>query len=152
MLGVEENDEIIVGTSIYNDAEYETSSSDVFAITTGDVYIGIRPLEPTRLGHGPDVRVWQDGQELIVSVFNYEGPPKGFWEYRSLGGPFFRGNVKNGAVLRVADCGDYASLREFQAAFAETPLSDSLDGSLRTITFGDGEDTVKLTYDLRELR
>ncbi len=89
---------------------------------------------------------------MIVSVFNYEGPPKGFWEYRSLGGPFFKGNVKNGVVLRLADRSDNSSLAEFKASLTETPLTDTADGSLRTITFGDGEDTVKLTYDLRELR
>ena len=152
LLGVDVGDEVLVGDTLYTDGVLDVAALQVVAIATGDVYIGIRPLEPTRLGHGPDVRVWQDGQELIVSVFNYEGPPKGFWEYRSLGGPFFKGNVKNGVVLRVADCGDYASLAEFKASLAETPLTDTVDGSLRTITFGlDGEE-LTLAYDLKGLR
>ena len=98
------------------------------------------------------MRVWRDGQELIVSVFNYDGPPKGFWEYRSLGGPFFKGNVKNGVVLRLADRGDNSSLADFNASFADTPLTDAVDGSLRTIAFGLDGEALTLAYDLTELR
>jgi hypothetical protein len=152
LLGVDASDEVLVGDTMYTDGDLDVAARQVVAIATGDVYIGIRPLEPTRLGHGPDVRVWQDGQELIVSVFNYEGPPKGFWEYRSLGGPFFKGNVKNGLVLRVADRSDNSSLADFKASFAETPLTDTVDGSLRTVTFGLDREALTLSYDLEDLR
>ena len=137
---------------MYTDGDLDVAAQQVVAIATGDVYIGIRTLAPTRLGHGPDVRVWHDGQELIVSVFNYEGPPKGFWEYRSLGGPFLKGNVKNGVVLRLADRSNNSSLAEFKASLTETALTDTVDGSLRTITLGSGKEALALTYDLKELR
>ncbi len=152
LLGVDVGDDVLVGDVRYTDGVLDVAAQQVVAIATGDVYIGIRPLEPTRLGHGPDVRVWQDGQELIVSVFNYEGPPKGFWEYRSLGGPFYKGNVKNGVVLRVADRSDSSSLAGFKASLAETPLTDTVDGSLRTVTFGLDREAITLAYDLKELR
>ncbi len=51
---------------------------------------------------GPSVVVWRDGQEFVISIVNYEGPAKVFWEYRSLAGPFYKGNVRNGFALWVA--------------------------------------------------
>jgi len=143
--------EVIAGDSRYADGEVELPASEVVAIVAGDVYIGVRPLAPTRLGHGPDVRLWQDGQEQIVSIYNYDGPPRQFWEYRSLAGPFYKGNVRNGAVLRVADRAGHDSLEAFRDAFAAEPLVDTTEGSQRTISFGAGPDAVSLSYDLREL-
>ncbi|MEX0682250.1 MAG: hypothetical protein WD904_06175 [Dehalococcoidia bacterium] len=122
-------------------------------IADGEVYIGIISLEPTRIGHTPPVVLWRDGDEPVLSIVNYEGPPKQFWEYRSLAGPFWKGNVRNGFALWIAPRTDFASVEAFTQALAETLLADSMEGTVRTITFGDGDDAVAtLTYDLREMR
>jgi hypothetical protein len=121
-------------------------------ITDGDVCIGIIPLEPARLGHTPPVVLWRDGDESVISIVNYEGPPKQFWEYRSLAGPFWKGNVRNGFALWIADRDEYATTEAFAAALAAMPLSDVTTGTSRRISFGPGEVAATVTYDLRELR
>lgn len=118
-----------------------------FAIADGDVCIGIVPLVPENLGHSESVVLWRDADETVISLVNFEGPAKVFWEYRSLVGPFWRGNVRNGFALWIAPRGEFASAEGFRAALAAVSLSDELDGRRRRITFGD----VELEYDLREM-
>jgi len=110
------------------------------------------PLEPARLGHGPPVVVWRDGAELVISIVNYEGPAKVFWEYRSLAGPFFKSNVRNGFALWVAPRSEFPSHEAFQQALASVPLVDESAGSVRRLEFGDVSGLVALEYDLMELR
>jgi hypothetical protein len=116
-------------------------------VTDGDVYLGIVPLQPDNLGHSPPITTWRDGDETVVSITNYEGPAKAFWEYRSLAGPFWEGNVRNGFALWIAPRGEFATAVDFRSALAATPLSDETSGSARTIRFGD----VTLEYDLRDM-
>jgi hypothetical protein len=94
------------------------------------------------------VYLWEDADEVVLSLVNYEGPAKVFWEYRSLAGPFWKGNVRNGFALWVAPLWEFGSIAEFGRTLAEVPLSDEVDGSWRRIVFGD----VRLEYDLREMR
>ncbi|MEX0785019.1 MAG: hypothetical protein WD939_00125 [Dehalococcoidia bacterium] len=147
MLGIDDDSQVVVGEQPYEGGELALEAVELIGIASGEVYIGIVPLAPTKLGHGPPLVVWQDGQELIVSLYNYRGPAKQFWEYRSLAGPFFKDNVRNGFALRVAPRSAHESLAGFLAALRKTPLSDELRGSKRAVTFGG----VSLQYDLREL-
>ena len=121
-------------------------------VADGEAYIGIFPLETTILGGGPPVAVWRDGSELVVSIVNYEGPPKVFWEYRSLAGPFYKGNVRNGFALWVAPRSQYASRELFAEALAALPLSDETSGTRRRVELGEEPERLALEYDLMDLR
>jgi hypothetical protein len=127
--------------------EVACAPGEPIVVEDGDAFIGIMALNPDNLGHSPPVTAWRDGDESVISILNYEGPPKVFWEYRSLSGPFWKGNVRNGFALWVVSRAEFASVAAFQAALAATPLSDTTIGSLRRITFGE----VVLEYDLREM-
>jgi hypothetical protein len=123
-------------------------------VADGDVYVGVRPLEPSRLGREAPLVLERGPQgELWLSVFNYRGPAKRFWDYASLRGAFWRGNLRAGFVLEVAERGAYRSpaalfdhLRRavIRDAVAATPASPAL----RTVTFTSGTDTLQLQYDL----
>jgi hypothetical protein len=113
-----------------------------FWFVSGDVFVGIVPLMPDNPWHSEPVIVWRDADETVISIVNYEGPPKVFWEYRSLGGPFWKRNVRNGFAIWMAEAEDRCAAR-----FAEMKLTDEMDGSRRRITFGH----VALEYDLREM-
>jgi hypothetical protein len=126
------------------DGEIEYQEGAV-VFTDGEVYVGIVPLKPDNLGHSADVTVWRDGDETVISIINYEGPAKVFWEYRSLGGPFWKGNVRNGFVLWIASRGEFESESAFLSALQAIALSDEVEGTSRTIRFGD----VTLEYDVR---
>jgi hypothetical protein len=91
------------------------------------------------------------GQELVLSVYNYRGPSKIFWEHRSLSGPFYRGNVSNGFVVAV-ESKDAMTAEEFTRTLQSASVDDRLDGSSRRITFDSAHGKLALEYDLRELR
>ena len=118
-----------------------------FVVADGDSYIGIAPLAPEKLGHSEPIVLWQDADETVISLVNYEGQAKVFREYRSLAGPFWKGNVRNGFALWIAARAEFASAEAFRGALAELLLTDEVDGSRRRIAFGD----VELEYDLREM-
>jgi hypothetical protein len=141
---------VLVGEGLDFD-EVAASEPSPIVVETGDFLIGIVPLDPSRLGHIEPVYTWRDGQEVVVSIINYEGPPKQFWEYRSLSGPFFKGNVRNGFCLRIAERSEFASAEEFRDELAANPPTDDMDGSLRRITWGAGDDGLTLEYDLRTM-
>ena len=147
MLGPGTQTEIVVAGRRFEGERLEIDAGEPIAIADGDVYIGIIPLEPTRLGHEPPVAVWRDRQETVVSVFNYRGPAKQFWEYRTLTGPFFKGNVRNGIAVHVASRSVHEDIGAFVQALRAIPLSDEQHGTARSLRFGAAE----LEYDLRDL-
>lgn len=116
-----------------------TRPGEALMIADSGVFITIVPLAPTQLGHTPPIVVWRDADELVLSIVNYEGPPKQFWEYRSLSGPFWKGNVANVFALWIATEDDLAE---------GMAVDEQTDGTLRRITHND----VTLEYDLRDLR
>jgi hypothetical protein len=152
LIGVRDGGGILVDGRSYEGGSIKMEPAEVVTIADGDVYVGIVPLDPSRLSRGPAVVVWEEGQELVISIVNYEGPPKVFWEYRSLAGPFFKGNVKNGFVVWVASRGDFDTAEAFRAALREVPLSDEMTASVRRIEWGTGSERLMLEYDLKELR
>jgi hypothetical protein len=152
MLGPLDGGEIRVGERSYAGGALEAECDETIVVADGEVCIGIVLPAPTSLGHGPPVVVWRDGAELVVSIVNYEGPAKAFWEYRSLAGPFCKGNVRNGFALWVAPRSEFTSLEVFQQALRSVPLVDESVGSVRRLEFGKGSYLVALEYDLMELR
>jgi len=96
--------------------------------------------------------VWRDGHEVVISTLNYEGPPKVFWEYRSLTGPFFKRNLRNGFLLWVAPRGDFSAPAAFTSALRSEPLRDETEGTVRRIEWGEEPGNLVLEYDLGELR
>ncbi|HEX5479972.1 MAG TPA: hypothetical protein VFY79_09655 [Dehalococcoidia bacterium] len=147
LLGPGPKTEILAGGRRFDGERTEAQAGEPIVIADGDVYIGIIPLEPTRLGHEPPVAVWREGQETVVSVFNYRGPAKQFWEYRTLSGPFFNGNVRNGIALHVAARSAHVDIDAFAQALRAIPLADDQRGSARSLRFG----AATLDYDLRDL-
>ncbi|HUF53067.1 MAG TPA: hypothetical protein VMR52_04750 [Dehalococcoidia bacterium] len=136
-----------IGAGAWLGDRTDLAAGDRMIVADGDVYIGIVPLVPTYLGHTPPMTLWRDGDETVLSIVNYEGPPKQFWEYRSLTGPFWKGNVRNGFALWIAPRSEFASADEFRTALTKAPLLDETVDGLRTITFGD----LRLEYDLRAM-
>jgi hypothetical protein len=142
---------IFTGDGPWDGSPQNMEPGETLVIDDGDAWIGVLPLAPENLGHTPPLTLWQDGDETVLSLVNYEGPPKQFWEYRSLGGPFWKGNVRNAFALWIAPYQDFSSREAFAAALAAAPPADETAGSRRTITFGAGPETVRLEYDLRDM-
>jgi hypothetical protein len=152
VMGAADGGEVLVGERGYRDGTVEAECDDRIVVSDGESHIGVVPLEATRLGQGPSVVVYRDGQELVISIANYQGPAKVFWEYRSLAGPFYTGNVRNGFALWVAPRSQFESPAAFAAALAALPVRDAISGSMRRIELGEGPERLVLEYDLMELR
>src|SRR5262249_38302025 len=117
-------------------------------VADGAVYVGVRPLEPSRLGREAPVLLERgpDG-ELWLTAYNYRGPAKRFWDYASLRGAFWRGNLRAGYVLEAALRHEYPSAAAFLAHLRTTAVEDTTAATsaspvVRTVTYRSGGETL----------
>jgi hypothetical protein len=125
-------------------------AGDWVIVADGAVYVGLRPLEPSRLGRAAALHLERGPQgELWLTIDNYRGAPKRFWDYASLGGAFWRGNLRAGYIVEVAERTAFASAAAFLAHLRQATVEDSLDAErVRTVTYRSGGDEVQVRYDL----
>jgi hypothetical protein len=125
---------------------------DAVVIAEGSVYIAIVPLEPTDMGSGAPVELRLEEGQLVLDIHNYRGPAKNFWEYASLGGAFYHGNVRNAFALEVAERTDFADVDAFRQHIAAARLADSVDeGYVREIVYASEGGSVAMRYSLWDL-
>ena len=112
------------------------SLGDWLIVEDGGVYVGVYPLEPSCLGREAPIRLERGPLgELWLAIYNYRGSPKRFWDYASLGGAFWQGNLRAGYIVEVAERDEFSSAREFLAHLAAARIDDRLDDNLlRTVT------------------
>ena len=129
-------------------------AGDWLIVEDGDVYIGVQPLEQSCLGReAPILLECGPLDELWLVIYNYRGAKKRFWEYASLGGAFWRGNLRAGFVVEVAERSAYASAARFFAHLRQSAVSDTTDRDfVRTVSYQSGDDSLSLRYDLWNTR
>jgi hypothetical protein len=121
-------------------------------IDTGDVYIALIPLRQTDMGSDAPIQLDVRDGMLRLDIYNYRGPAKTFWEHRSQAGPFFQGNVRNAAVIEVAERTDYPSPESFREHVTAATIDDTTSPSKeRTITHTCACGSTTLRYDLRHM-
>ncbi|MBV7334098.1 hypothetical protein KFU94_38865 [Chloroflexi bacterium TSY] len=123
---------------------------DWLIVEDGGVYIGVRPLEPSVLSHRTPIKLERGPLgELWLAIYNYQGAAIRFWEYASLKGAFWRGNLRAGFVVEVAERHEYASAAEFLVHLRQAHIVDGLDEDrIRTVTYKSGGEALTLRYDL----
>jgi hypothetical protein len=123
---------------------------DWVIVEDSSVYVGLRPLEPSCLGREtPMMLEWGPLGELWVTAYNYRGVPKRFWDYGSLGGAYWRGNLRAGFVVEVAERAEYGSAAAFLVHLQQAEIEDTVDDRhVRTVTYRSGGDELSLDYDL----
>ena len=132
--------------------EYAESlqAEDWIIVEDGAVYVAIRPLEPTCLSRETPIH-FERGPlgELFLSIYNYRGVEKRFWDYASLGGAYWGGNLRAGFIIEVAERIEYVSAADFLHHLRQTLIEDVEDGEhIRTVTYQSGDDELALSYDL----
>ncbi len=126
---------------------------DVLLIADGTTYVALRPLEPSNLGNDAPILLYERAGELVLSIYNYyQGEPKRFWEYASLDGPFYHGNIRAGFIIEVGDQAEYGDVEAFHAHVMRGVIADRIEGSRRTVRYASGADLLELTVDLRANR
>ena len=130
------------------------SPGDWVIVADGDVYIGLYPLEPSCLGREAPILL-ENGPlgELWLTIYNYRGKAKRFWDYASLRGAFWRGNLRAGFIVEVAERGEYPSASGFLDHLRQATVQDTVDEAhIRTVTYASGADELTLRYDLWNTR
>jgi hypothetical protein len=119
-------------------------------VEDGAVFIGVRPLDISRLGAGFGATLERGPLgELWLSLSNYRGAPKRFWEYASLGGAFWRGNLKAGFIIEVAEESEYQFATDFLAFLQKAHITDRVDeNALRTVSYESGGEHLRVDFDL----
>lgn len=116
-------------------------------VRDGPVWVGVRMLEHSFLGGERRPVVLERGPEgeLWLTAHNYRGAAKRFWDYASLRGAFWRGNLRAGLVIEVAPVADFASPEAFVSHVRSLPLTDEVDAErIRRVRFGG----LAIEYDL----
>lgn len=153
MLGVSPEDEVWVEDRRIDGWPARVEPGQRVVIAFGDVYIALIPLAQTDMGSDAPIELHLAGGTLTLDIYNYRGPAKTFWEYRSQGGPFFKGNVRNAFAIETADRGDFASIDFFRAHIAASTMTDVTDDEhRRTISYTSDGGSVALTYSLWDMR
>ena len=76
--------------------------------------------------------------ELWLTIYNYRGGPSGSGII-ALGGAFWRGNLRAGFIVEVAERSDYASAADFLADLRRAVIEDNVDDAfIRTVVYRRG--------------
>jgi hypothetical protein len=124
----------------------------------GTVYVGVRPLQASCLGREAPLLLERGPYgELWLTIYNYRGRAKRFWDYASLRGAFWRGNLHAGYVMEVADRQTYPTAAAFLAHLGRATIEDATvstpaSPAERTVHYHSDGDTLELRYDLWHTR
>ncbi len=153
MFGVDAAAAVYAGDRRITDLLTAIAPGEPIVIETAGAYIAITPLEPTDMGSNAPIELKMMDGVLTLDIYNYRGPAKQFWDYRSLGGPFSKGNVRNAFVLEVAESGDFADLDAFRQHIASATIADSTgNDAVREIAYASAGGSVALRYSLRDMQ
>ena len=152
MLGVA-RDDVWIGEQKVEAWPVRIEPGQRIVVALGAVYVAIVPLKPTDMGSDATIEMSADAIGVTLDLFNYRGPAKNFWEYRSGGaGPFFKSHVRNAFVLEVGDPTNFAGLDAFRAHVAGARIKDITDAHRRRdIEYQCGCGDVALAYNLRDM-
>ncbi|MCC7208127.1 MAG: hypothetical protein IT323_12535 [Anaerolineae bacterium] len=126
------------------------SADDWLIVEDGGVYVGVRALQPSVLRRDAPIQLERGPLgELWLAIYNYRGAAIRFWEYASLKGAFWRGNLRAGFVVEVAERREHPSAAAFLAHLRGAHIADTVDAAcVRTVSYTNGGDSLALRYDL----
>jgi hypothetical protein len=153
LLGVGERTEIWCGDAPVTAFPAVVRPLAPVVIAEGAVYIAVTPLAQIDMGSDAPIELNLRNGVLTLDIYNYRGPAKTFWEYASLGGAFFKGNVRNAFIIEVAERAEHADLAAFRARVATARVTDTVDeASEREITYASEGVELVMRYSLRDMR
>ncbi len=119
-------------------------------VGSGEAYTALRPLTVTKLSRQAPVRLIEREGDLVLEIYNYQGPDKRFWELRSPGF-FFQGRPICAFLLETAARSDYANGGAFAKTIASGDLEETLDPAFTDATDGERHYTVVYARDGEQL-
>ncbi len=111
-------------------------------IRDGDVFIGIRPLEPTEFGIRRPLRIRRFNGFLIISIFNLDSSSPRELSDEELD------HCKNGFIMEISSASEYPDLNQFRNHFENGKANGELDGDIRTIDYKTDSQTMMMKYNM----
>lgn len=149
VLGYQGLDEVWVNGERVEKLPRELKPLDALLIADADTFIAVRPLEPSNLGRSAPIILQARDEDLVLSIYNYyQGEEKRFWEYASLSGAFYKGNIRAGFIIEVGDREKFGDFAAFRAHIARSFITDQTEGHVRWVGYASGGDLMKIGVDL----
>lgn len=137
-------DEIWVGERRVEVLPAEVPPGEVVVIGSGKVFFALLPLTRTDLGRDAPMRLVERAGELVLEIYNYLGPEKGFWEM-GWPGAFYKGKPQCGIYLEVAERSVYPDGCAFGQVVASGSLVDATAAPFTYAAEGERLWTVEYT-------
>lgn len=119
-------DEIWVGSQRVETLPHTVAPDRVIVIGSGGAYIAVRPLELTPLGKHTPIQLVERNGDLVLEMYNYQGPEKRFWEL-NWPGAFYQGKPIAAFYLEMADRSGYDSGAIFGGVVNDGKFVEHLD-------------------------
>ncbi len=119
-------DAIWVGPKRVTSLPAVVAPGEVIVVCSGDACIAIRPLTITAMGKASPVQLVERDGDLVLEMYNYQGPEKRFWEM-NWPGAFYKGKPIVAFYLEMAARNAFRDGAAFGAAVARGTIAEHLD-------------------------
>lgn len=145
-----EVDEIWVGSQKVESLPYTVNPNRVIVIGSGTTYFAVSPLEITPLGKTTPMQLVERDGDLVLELFNYQGPEKRFWEL-NWPGAFYKGRPIVAFYLEMAVRTDYGNGALFGSLVHDGKTIEHLDAPYTYPAEGERRYIVTYARDGQEL-
>jgi len=101
---------------------------ELILVDEGSVFVAIHPLIGRHGKRKQAIKIHEQGEWLVVSLYNYEGPSLQFTQHEIA-------KLGNGFVFEVRDATDYGSFADFQAEMKQARIIDQLYSGRRRVHY-----------------
>jgi len=119
-------DEIWVGEQRIESLPADVPPGEVVVVGSGNTLFALLPLTRTDMGRDAPIRLVERAGDLVLEIYNYLGPEKGFWEM-GWPGAFYKGKPQCGVYLEVAERAVYPDGCTFAQAVVSGVLLDKTE-------------------------
>ncbi|HRW07879.1 MAG TPA: hypothetical protein P5121_22410 [Caldilineaceae bacterium] len=119
-------------------------------VASGDAYIAVRPLQITALGKNIPIQLVERNGDLVLEMYNYQGPEKRFWEL-NWPGAFYQGKPIISYYLEIAERSDFADGAAFRDVVNGGTFVEHLDAPYTYPAAGERRYVVSYQRDDQEI-
>lgn len=143
-------DEIWIGERRIESLPADVPTGEVVVVGSGNALFALLPLTRTDLGRDAPMRLVERAGDLVLEIYNYLGPEKGFWEM-GWPGAFYKGKPQCGVYLEVVERSAYPDGLAFARVVASGTLRDETAAPFTYAAEGERPWTVEYIRDGRIL-
>ncbi|MBZ0299397.1 MAG: hypothetical protein K8J31_06645, partial [Anaerolineae bacterium] len=125
--GRDQIDEVWIGGQRVTTLPADVPEGAIVVVGSSGMWCALRPLSRSNAGRVAPLRLVEKDGDLVLEIYNYQGPRKAFWDMRPGLNPFFKGYPHCGVYLEMAERSAYADGRAFGQVVARGSLHDEAE-------------------------